>query len=549
MDFLKKRTRDESIKFISGLSGVCAELGGPLAKSLDAMVQSGNFRELVEFQFSYSDDFSIDDFCYARQIKALVEKQDFIDLGYDKIGDAVSKFRASEEKCRDTNLKFEDLSSLNWDVGGIFYIAQRKISKILGNRPCYDLLDFSFGPGASTSVKSTVSSPRVKLSSRLECSSNLALHIEEFLSEFPELARLNSTSESDTSLSVEVSVSPGKLSFVPKTCKIYRPIVVEPLLNGLGQKGIGSYIRDRLYKHGLDLRTGQTRNQKMAQKGSVDGTLATIDLSSASDSVSRGLVWSLLPYDWCCLLDSFRSECVEYEGEVLYLHKFSSMGNAFTFELETLIFYALAYATCVHLGLSVEDICVYGDDIIVPVSAYDLLKMVLEEAGFTLNSDKSFSSGPFRESCGADFLHGFDIRPVYLKDRINEATLYTFHNELLRKGEFRLAAFVHDWTYPPLRIYGPDGYGDGHLVGAWTPRRPRKLIRRGYEGGIFDTYTNKPRRFLKKLPGDYIFPSYCIYAEGPTSWWDIKEESDRFSVRGSVGYHKISIYTLKNSIF
>jgi len=91
-------------------------------------------------------------------------------------------------------------------------------------------------------------------------------------------------------------------------------------------------MKKRLGLFGVNLRD-QSVNQRYALLGSIDGSLATIDLSSASDTVSYALVMSLLPSGWFDLLDLFRSECVEVPGGVIELEKFSSMGNAYTFEL------------------------------------------------------------------------------------------------------------------------------------------------------------------------------------------------------------------------
>jgi hypothetical protein len=82
--------------------------------------------------------------------------------------------------------------------------------------------------------------------------------------------------------------------------------------------------------------------------------------------------------------------------------KISSMGNGFTFALESLIFGALVRCAIRRTG-SVKKSAVYGDDLIVPVTAAPYLKTLLEYFGFQLNEDKSFAAGPFRESCGKDF--------------------------------------------------------------------------------------------------------------------------------------------------
>lgn len=559
MSYLKKRTVEESIKLVERLSGQCNELGGPLTNQVYNLVMEHRWLDVIDFQINYSWFFSTDDFIYARQIQGFVEKQDFLNLGIDKELVAYEKFLLSEEMCRMTNARLEDLSSLNRDVSAVLYYASQKIAKVLGDAPTFDALDICFGPGANTSTKSETSNSRVKMSSRLECSMNLIPILRELLEELPTLGYAHAIYEDlrDETYIVPVDVVPGKLAFVPKNSRGDRSIVVEPPLNGLLQKGIGSYMKDRLKRVGLDL-SDQTRNQELARKGSIDGSLATVDLSMASDCISRNLVWSLLPYDWAVLLDYARTPVVEYTRKGTYvntfmLEKFSSMGNAYTFELETLLFYGISYGVCKHLKIDSADLRVYGDDIIIPSQGFDLLKNVLSDCGFKFNLKKSFSEGPFRESCGSDYLNGIDIRPYYLKTQVCDRVLFSMHNWFFRSGELKLAKFVELETHEPTRLYGPDGYGDGHLIGDWTPRTSRARHRSGFEGGVFDTYTLKPRYFRKKLRCDYVFPCYSIYVRGDNPYVPLLGEegqpTDVDVVRGTRGYTKISIYTLARSIF
>jgi hypothetical protein len=188
-------------------------------------------------------------------------------------------------------------------------------------------------------------------------------------------------------LMVDVAIVPGKLQFVPKNAKTYRSIVVEPILNTFAQKGVGTYLKGRLALSGVKT-DDQQRNQRLARQGSISGSLATIDLSMASDTISKELVANLLPLDWFTFLSQFRTGSVEYQGQVLNLEKFSSMGNAFTFELETLIFYALAWSTCDYLNLPTGWTAAYGDDLVVPTEAVSLLSWVLNMCGFSVNTEK-----------------------------------------------------------------------------------------------------------------------------------------------------------------
>jgi hypothetical protein len=415
-------------------------------------------------------------------------------------------------------------------------------------------LPFLFGPGASTNVVGRIASFRSKLAAPMQCSNSLSSSLGLFLEEFPLWCDAVAVKHSDESWTVPVTVRPARLGFVPKTSKTDRTICVEPSLNALGQKGIGTYMKNRLGLFGVNLRD-QGVNQSLALAGSIDGSLATVDLSSASDTVSYALVMSLLPQGWFNLLDQFRSESVEYQGVTIELEKFSSMGNAYTFELESLIFYALALAVCDYLDLIgkpifdkhyllIRDWCVsvYGDDIIIPAGATELLYETLNWCGFEVNTEKSFSTGFFRESCGTDWLFGFDVRPWYLKDEISERSLFIAHNFFLRKGERSLAKIVLSYTRKEFRLYGPDGYGDGHLIGTYNLRIDP--YGRGWEGGYFRSWKGVSNHNEKKYQTDILIPYYSVYARMGED-----TATDPYVVRGTKRYKTTSIYTTRKGIF
>jgi hypothetical protein len=230
----------------------------------------------------------------------------------------------------------------------------------------------------------------------------------------------------------------NKVDFVPKTAKTDRSIAVEPTLNAFIQKGIDEFLRARLRSVGIDLRD-QGKNAHLAKIGSLDGSLATLDLSSASDSVSTNLVKVLLPPAWFALLERTRSPSFELDGVVRRYHKFVSMGNGFCFPLETLIFAALARSAIHSCGTQNRTYSVYGDDIIIPTEATSTLRMLLAFCGFTVNMQKSFWEGHFRESCGADWYQGQDVRPVYLDSEFCHIhDVFIFHNATLRSDRTSL---------------------------------------------------------------------------------------------------------------
>jgi hypothetical protein len=171
----------------------------------------------------------------------------------------------------------------------------------------------------------------------------------------------------------------------------------------------------------------------MAWEGSFDETdsFCTIDLSSASDSIATEVVRNLLPPNWFYLLDRVRSKFFRYNDEVKPYHKFCSMGNGFCFPLQTIIFLAACHAS--GAGKPGIDYRVYGDDIIVRKSVFESVIALLAQLGFDVNKDKTFGSGPFRESCGADYFSGVDVRPVYLDYTLaSVGEIIKFHNASFR---------------------------------------------------------------------------------------------------------------------
>lgn len=225
----------------------------------------------------------------------------------------------------------------------------------------------------------------------------------------------------------------NRVTFVPKDWDIERTIAVEPSLNVFFQKGVDEYLKRRFRNYGITLRN-QERNQKIAKIGSMTGEYATVDLSSASDTVAIEAVRWLLPPAWFELVDSLR--CHEYtldKGKSWHRYeKFSSMGNATTFPLESLLFYSVAKACLEYVGGDTSALRVYGDDIVIDRRAYLLLIEVLAFLGFKVNTQKSFAFGPFRETCGADFVNGINIRPVYTRHLPRSVPeVYNLYNRLL----------------------------------------------------------------------------------------------------------------------
>lgn len=448
------------------------------------------------------------------QARALILKNDDFESGIDKEEVAWQSFLVSEEQCRLTNRRLgSDAFKRHPIHARVMHYAAQYISRVLGPCPSINDLDLEFGPGAATSCTKKTSA-RWKLSSPLTASNSLFRVQRPVTETMPAWL-----------LGKPWIPSLGALEFVPKSFKTYRSIIIEPLLNGIIQKGFGSYMKRKMFHAGIDL-YDQSLNRERARVGSLEPSrFATIDLSRASDTLAYSLVMDLLPWDWFMALDSARSGIISYRGSSIVLEKFSSMGNGFTFELESLIFKALARG--IALAHDIDDnSSVFGDDIIASRDHAILITNYFPDYGFTINSEKTFIDGNFRESCGGDYAFGVDVRPFFLKGsrtggRWTYHNCVVFHNHLQRKpwfdpnGEIRrlLLAKIPD----RYQNWGPDGYGDGHLVSLAPLRTYARPYGRekGYEGFKIKTIVAVPFEDTTPVSGDALLPAY-LAGKGPT---------------------------------
>jgi hypothetical protein len=384
-------------------------------------------------------------FFVAHQATKLLSKARWLPTSFNKREVAKLKFVESEEQCRATNLVWRSYRrselKLQPDLEQVFHTARRKIGKVLGE----DLYAWAelcdFGPGADGSTDAGMTSAYNKLSNP-GC---VTFGAYPYLNAFCELTALGRlfVGNIETGL-LDLEISRGNsVTFVPKSAKTDRPIAIEPRWNIFFQKGMGRYIRNRLKHFGVNL-DFQGLNQAFAIYGSGTGKYATIDLASASDTVSREVVLALLPEPWLTVLSAMRSPDYYLDGKWFGYHKWSSMGNGYTFELESLLFWAL----CSSID---DDVAVYGDDLVVPTQSYDSIVRVLEFCGFKVNSEKSFSSGYFRESCGRDAFDGVDVTPIYWKEPLDDQGTLTLVNQIsvlatrLGAPEFRSPSLKKVW--------------------------------------------------------------------------------------------------------
>jgi hypothetical protein len=142
---------------------------------------------------------------------------------------------------------------------------------------------------------------------------------------------------------------------------------------------------------------------------------------------------------------------------LMKLRKFASMGSALTFPIQSLVFFCI----CVGAGLSLErrpdpkkiwrlarQVRVYGDDLIVPVAWVPRVKELFQLLYLKVNSDKTFSAGNFRESCGTDAYGGYEVTPFYVTQMITRAStgsvvaMKDLANNALMKGFWNTSGWL-----------------------------------------------------------------------------------------------------------
>jgi len=269
--------------------------------------------------------------------------------------------------------------------------------------------------------------------------------------------------------------TPVRVITVPKTLEAPRIIAIEPtcmqfmqqaiadsLIQKLESRRLAVYTRDNA-AYGFVGFSDQNPNREMARIGSRDKTLATLDMSEASDRVSNQHV-KLLLHRWPWLseaVQAVRSSTADVPGHgVIRLSKYASMGSALCFPMEamvftTIIFMGMQKARSTHFTrkdiLSFRGkVRVYGDDIIVPVDCVDSVIDCLEAFGLKVNVNKSFWNGKFRESCGGDYYDGRWVTPIRVrrvfpssrKQAPEVASLVSLRNQLYLAGLWQTAYWL-----------------------------------------------------------------------------------------------------------
>lgn len=267
---------------------------------------------------------------------------------------------------------------------------------------------------------------------------------------------------------------------VPKQWNTDRVIMKTSHHKRAFQNGLGRWMTKRLQEYlDIDLSTAQFVHQDIAHYASITGEYATVDLTSASDTIGKRWL-DILPEGVRDFMLATRDhEGVLPNGEMHLLQTAAGNGCGWTFPFETLLFWCIcASVYVVDFGYEPQvntlrnTIRVYGDDIIVINDYAERVLEVLKAFGFIPNSSKSFYSGHFRESCGGDFFNGTNMRPFYASGIPKDLpSWYSFINGIYRtcfinNGNAWRAPFYRElWlrliqSVPGRVLFGPPVLGD-----------------------------------------------------------------------------------------
>jgi hypothetical protein len=225
----------------------------------------------------------------------------------------------------------------------------------------------------------------------------------------------------------------AKVISVPKDSRGPRLICVHPAEAIWIQQGVRRELercitRSRASKgpwpHGHIFFDDQSVNGRIALLSSKSRRYATIDMKEASDRISEPLVQILFgdqyKYFGCCRAQKYRIPIDRSNAIVGDIGSYAPMGNATTFPVQSLVFWAICVASLQYHGFHQPGaVFVFGDDIIIPAECAEVVINDLESFGLLVNRTKSFWRGAFRESCGIDAFNGVNVTPVRWKTTID----------------------------------------------------------------------------------------------------------------------------------
>lgn len=282
------------------------------------------------------------------------------------------------------------------------------------------------------------------------------------------------------------SSSEVRLCAVDKDWNKKRLITVEPYENTYLQHKVRHALSRTLVLNGLAKLASESDSHidipavhrglclESSEYASRTSRIDTMDLSDASDGISWESIVDVFPLEVVLELErartpSFRAkrfgvlnkenslsgfdEIVPASEETISMRIYAGMGNATTFLVEGLYFYALLQAASEYYRIpnrKARDISVFGDDLITPTGYHELYQGVLKDAGLALNVSKSFcGTSPVRESCGMWAYKGQNLYALPFRGYSRGGTGALGFAEYIRNASFitrdLCLEYVKDW--------------------------------------------------------------------------------------------------------
>lgn len=343
---------------------------------------------------------------------------------------------------------------------------------------------------------------------------------------------------------------PVRLFAVPKTLKSPRMIASEPMAHMYLQLGIMRWFRGNMprpLRMSIDFKSQDLSRDLCLEASRTYNQLATVDLSAASDRLSCWVVERIFrsnPSILSALHGSRTRWLVNASGVgepfFLKLKKYAPMGNGTTFPVQSIVYAIVAIAcTLYEAGSKVnyQTICqvarnirVFGDDIILPSPAVTSLVTALAHLELKVNRKKTFTVGPFRESCGMDAFEGVDVTPIKVRDlslgtTADSIVSWVDHSKnAARKGLSTLAKHMEDQIPSELRSLLPRSQKELGCLTLWSyfPGSPeggkRRYNRRLHRGEVLGlTAVNKDVRRKRESYGNLL--QYFVENPPPDSFW------------------------------
>lgn len=458
--------------FLKCLSRLCEDVNTPRSLTVAIMLRYNAVEQLASLRcdpFHYLN-YEAELFAKDNLVTEFIRKCDLPDVipSQRLEEECFNRFLSTEALCKTTNHRLERFISGLLDQDGdarlLEFIEQvkRQIRWLVG--PVPKEISPGFGPGATLTTAANQATLPDKLAS-VPCGTPRALYLYNSLFHDSGWERHGGVRSYTfacgnwywgSSLGLQEIARGNRFFTVPKEATKLRGACLPPSVNGYLQKGIGLHLRKRLHKakifidgqgtvgpYTINGFSSADLHRQLARQGSRDGSFVTIDLTDASNTNAYKTVELLWPAEWFSLLCDTREPFMERpDGRFQKLEMFSAMGNGYTFELETITFWAIVSVAAQYTYVSV-----FGDDIICESQYSQEVLSALRFFGFVPNERKTFTSGHFRESCGGDFFDGVPVRAHYVKKEPSEPQQWISLANGLYRFAFDHPRTSHRWSY------------------------------------------------------------------------------------------------------